>query len=357
MSNIRLKTIVVEASNNPLIIKNGNVSITDSTASLSVLSGALNIAGGVAISCSYYSVSSTSGGALSIGGGIAVNKQAYFGGNLTLDNSSSTITMSGISTPRMFLDSVSNKNFYLSVDGVTKRFNLHDTTLLINITTPSSNATSGALCVAGGLSIASTVDMTNTSNGGALTVGGGASFGGNVGISKSLTVGQDYSGGPGLLVRYTGTSQIALENSSESTSFSSSLNMNGNDMYISNNNNIIFVSTGGSVVFQNSSTGYTMLSVNSSSSVFEKYVSITDTIASLGSTTGSLLVSGGISTACTTDAASSTSGGSITTSGGISVLKKTYTGDSIGVELNNENKNNKIMLYQSSQDLESPLGR
>jgi hypothetical protein len=348
MSDIRLKKITVEPSNNPLIIQNGNISITDSTTSVNILTGALNVAGGVAINCSYDSVSSTSGGALSIGGGIAINKKAYLGGNFTLDNSTSTFTINGSVTNRLFLDSSSNKNFYISPDGITKRFDLYDTYLIMNMTKGSTNATSGAVVVNGGISINSTFDSVNSSNGGALTVSGGAAFGGNVLTSKSLTIGQDYSNNTGLLVRYTGNSQIALQNSSESNT--STINMIGDDLYISNNKNMYFYSTGGNFIFNNSSTGYTLLTITNSNSVFSKWVSITDTIESLNSTTGSLVVKGGVSIGCSTDALSSTSGGGVTVVGGLSVSRKIYTGDSIGVQLN-ANKNNKLMLYQASSDL------
>jgi hypothetical protein len=345
MSNIRLKTIVIEPNQNPLVIKNGNIAITDSTISTSILSGALNVSGGISVNCSYDSVSSTSGGAVSIGGGISINKKAFVGGNFTLDNSSSTFAINGISTPRLFIDSVSNKNFYVSVDGVSKRLNLYDTTLTINITTESMNATSGALVINGGISINSTFDASSSSNGGALTVAGGASFGGNISIGKSFTVGQ------GILVKYTGNSQISLQSLSGNNSDTSTLNMNGNDLYISNNNNMYFDSTGGNFIFTNASTGYTLLTITNSNSRFDKYVYITDTIESLNPTTGSLLVSGGISSNCTTDATSYSAGGGVTVSGGVGISKKTFTGDSVGIELSNANKNNKLVLYQSSQDL------
>jgi len=349
MSNIRLKTIVVENGEAPLIIKNGNISITDTTVSTNVLTGALNIAGGISVLCSSDSVSSTSGGAMSINGGISINKQAFIGGNLTLDNSSSTITVDGISCPRLFLGSVSNKNFYISVDGVSKRLDVHDTTFLINMTSPSVNASSGSLVINGGISINSTFDATNSSSGGALTVAGGAAFGGDVNVSKSLTLGQDNSNNFGLLIRNTGFSQIGLQSSSGLST--ATVNMQVDDLIISNNKNIYFNSTAGNFIFTNASTGYTLLTITNSNSVFSKWVSITDTIESLNSSTGSLIVQGGISSNCTRDAVSVSVGGSFTVSGGIGISKKTYTGDSIGIELNNPSKNNKLMLYQSSQDL------
>ena len=70
MSNIRLKIITVEPSQAPLIIQNGNISITDTTVSDNMISGALIVNGGLAIKCTSDSVSSTSGGGLTLGGGL-----------------------------------------------------------------------------------------------------------------------------------------------------------------------------------------------------------------------------------------------------------------------------------------------
>ena len=347
MSNIRLKTIVVENGEEPLIIKNGNVSITDTTVSDNSISGAVNVSGGIAINCSYDSISSTSGGALTVGGGVAVNRQAYIGGNLILDNSSSVLSVKGISSPRMFLDSVGNKNFFISVDGISTGFDLYDTTLLINITTPSTCASTGSLVVNGGVSIDCTYDATNSCSGGALTVGGGVAIGGNTTVSKSLIVGQDNSNDYGILVRDTGYSQIGLLSVNNTATF----NMDNDDLYISNKNDIIFESSGGNVVFTNSNTDFTLLTVTETNSIFSKLVYITDSIESLNASTGSLVVNGGISSSCTTDATSFSVGGSTTLSGGIGICKKTYTGDSVGIELSNSSKNNKLMLYQASQDL------
>ena len=56
-----------------------------------------------------------------------------------------------------------------------------------------------------------------------------------------------------------------------------------------------------------------------------------NTTPSVGSTSGSLLISGGIGISNTTDATSSTNGGTITTAGGMSVAKKLFVGDYIDI--------------------------
>lgn len=335
MSNIRLKIITVEPSQAPLIIQNGNISITDTTVSNNMISGALIVSGGLGIKCTSDSVSSTSGGGLTLGGGLAVTRKSNFGDNITLDNSSSILQINGISNNRLFLDSIANKNFYISPDGISKRLDLYDNTLKINITTGSINSTTGAFIVSGGISIDSTFDSVNISNGGSLTVKGGASFNGNVNINKGLTL--NSFGNTGLIIGYNGT-QITLNG----TTANSTISMTNDNLIISNSSDINLL---GNTVNINT------LSVSNTSSSFSKWVNITDTIESLNSSSGSLVVKGGISIRCTSDSTSFTSGGSLTINGGMSINKKIHTGDSIGIEMSNINKNNKIVMYQQDQDI------
>lgn len=346
MSDIRLKKITAEPNNGSLIIQNSNVNITDTSISNNILNGALIVNGGIGINCSYDSISSTSGGALSVGGGLSVNKQTYLGNNLILDNNLSTVTINGVTTNRLFLDSVSNKNFYLSVDGITKQFSVTDTSVNINITTNSTNMSSGSLVVNGGISINSTYDAINSSNGGSLTVGGGVSIGGNTILSKTLTI---YST---LYSTYLGTSgsQIALQNSLGN--YLASFNMLGNDLYINNGvsiGNINMVVSSGNLNFINSGT--TLQTIKDNRIEFNKFIIITDTTNSINSSIGSFVNLGGISISCSSDSSSSTSGGAMTIEGGLAINKKTFTGDSLGLEVKNGNKNNKLVLYQLNGDL------
>ena len=91
MADIRLKKISVDSS--PLIIQNGNISITNTTVSESILTGTVVSNGGISINCTYNSSSSTCGGALTVGGGIATMKDMYIGKSLILDSLESTISV------------------------------------------------------------------------------------------------------------------------------------------------------------------------------------------------------------------------------------------------------------------------
>lgn len=193
MSDIRLKKITVESS--PLIIQNGDITILNTTVSDSVLSGSLVSNGGISISSTYEASSMTAGGSLTVGGGVGIMKSIYIGKNLNMDTSNGKIIVGGITENRIYLDDISNKHFYISPDGVNRRFDLYDSTLNINITKSSLNSSTGALCVIGGISIDTTENVTHSSAGGALTVAGGVGIGrdlrvgGNAVITESLTTG------------------------------------------------------------------------------------------------------------------------------------------------------------------------
>lgn len=350
MSNIRLKTITAEPLLGPLIIKNSYVNITDSGKSTDVLSGAIVIDGGMGINCMYDAVSSKSGGAATIGGGLAVNKQTFLGDNVILDNSSSILSVNGLINHRLYLDTVTNKNFYVSPDGINKRFDLYDTTLNINITTDSINSTSGALTINGGISISCSTNSQNSTNGGALTIAGGLAVGLDAYISNTLTVGESYNGETGILIKYTDNSQLVLENSNELES--ANFKMAGNDLLLSApDGNFNLYTTYGNFEFQNGSTGNTLLTITGLYSLFSKYVLISDTIESLNSTTGSLILNGGLGINCTADSLNSVQGGAMTIAGGVAINKKLFTGDTIGIEVSSGNKNNKLVIYQENEDI------
>jgi hypothetical protein len=333
MSDIRLKTITIEPNTN-LLIQNGNVNISNTTISSNVLNGAFLSYGGIAINCTYDSTSSTSGGAITIGGGTAIHGQTFLGNNLILDNNSSILRVNGISDNRLFLDSVSNKHFYIALDGINKRFDLNDTFLSINISTNSINASTGALIVNGGISINNTLDSQSYTNGGALTINGGLSVAKNVFLGSSLNINQN------LLVN-------GIINIGNNTTFTKT----GNDLGISNIANINFTSTSnGNFTFNNNTNS--IFTINGQNySTFYKYLLINDTIESLNLSTGSLVIAGGLSIKCTTDSTSFTQGGGMSLAGGLAISKKTFTGDSLGIELSNSFKANKLMLYQNSSDL------
>ena len=181
MADIRLRTVTVDSG--PLYIRSGAVTVLDTTVSISSVSASFVANGGVSINCSQNGVSSTSGGALTVGGGIAATRDAFFGQNVKMDNSIGVLEVGGLSTPRFLVDSVVNKECKISPDGVNTRFTLSDSTLRLTSTGLSTNSSTAALVVVGGVSIMSTAESNSVSGGNALTIAGA------VGISKSINIG------------------------------------------------------------------------------------------------------------------------------------------------------------------------
>lgn len=130
MSNIQLKKIITD--HDGLIIKNGKVSITDITPSLNFYSGSIVTNGGIGIQCTENAINSKKGGGLSIAGGIGILKDAYIGGNLEIDSNAGVLKIAGVSTERLLLDTITNKNFHISLDGIRKQFELSGDSLYIN---------------------------------------------------------------------------------------------------------------------------------------------------------------------------------------------------------------------------------
>jgi hypothetical protein len=184
MSDIRLKRITIDSHDYPLIIQNGVVNITSTLSSESSITGALVVDGGISIKSTQTANSPTAGGGLTVNGGLGVLKNVKLGQDLNLTSATGVFQIDGLSTPRFLVDSVVNKQIVMRPDGVNTRFHLSDTSLNINITKSSTNSSTGAFVVAGGVSIESTEDSSSITSGGGLTVSGGGSFG------KSLHIGE-----------------------------------------------------------------------------------------------------------------------------------------------------------------------
>ncbi len=184
MTDIRVKTITLDSTfGSPLVVQNGPVKITDTTASTDSLTGALVLEGGLSINSTQDSSSITAGGSLTVAGGISILKKTFLGDDFKLDNNSSIFSVSGLSSDRLRIDSTLNSNITMSPDGVNTRFDLTNTRLTLSMTEPSTNPSSGSVVLFGGLSIYNTANSENISNGGSLTVAGGVS------ISKTAYIG------------------------------------------------------------------------------------------------------------------------------------------------------------------------
>ncbi len=143
------------AASNTLILRSttnatkGQVYIDETTVSTSITTGALRVAGGVGIGGSLYAGDIYSNGVL-------VGSSSYTAGT-NIDISTSIISV------------INNPSF----SGVVS----------ITNTTVSSNNTTGALVLSGGIAISDITDSSSSTNGGTLTTAGGAA------IAKQLFVG------------------------------------------------------------------------------------------------------------------------------------------------------------------------
>ena len=336
MCDIRLKKITVEPSNAPFIIQNGNVNITDTTSTISTLTGALVIDGGIGIHCSVDASSATAGGSLTIGGGVGIMKSVYIGNNLTMDSSDSVFDIGGLTDSRLFIDNSVNKHFYIAPNGANRRFDLYDTYLHMNLTAPSTNSTSASFVIDGGVGINSTESSVNCSNGGALTVAGGIAIGKNANINGVV-----FSGG--IKVKNTDINQIILQNASDiDTTF---INVTNNNLNITNTHHInISSSSSGNVVLNS------VITIGNSFVSITKPIVLTDLTASSGVSSAALVLSGGQSIITSQDASSLTSGGALTVNGGVSVGKKMFLGDTLGLDVLHT-KTNKCVFFQQNNDL------
>jgi hypothetical protein len=217
----------------------------------------------------------------------------------------------------------------------------------------------------GGLNITSTTDATSATNGGVLTIGGGAA------VAKQLYVGS------GAFV--TGNVGIGTTTTNGSLQFSNSLINRKIVLYEGSNSDNDYCGFG----INNATIRYQCLAVgsyhvfyagvNSTTSV-ELFriagtgiISAPATITSTSSTTGSLLLSGGIGISNTTDATSVVNGGTFTSAGGGAFAKSLWLGGAMnasGLSLTNSQTGGAIVIARmlatsmnAGSDIEMQFGQ
>ena len=187
MADIRLKKITVEPLESPLLIQHGDVNITNTTVSDSMISGSIISNGSIAINSTHDSISSTAGGCLTVGGGVGIMKKLQVGGDCVLDSASGKLTIRGGSENRLYIDSITGKYMYFAPDGVNKVLEINEKNITINTTAISSNSTTGSLKVLGGISISTTENSSSSTSGGALTISGGVAVAKRVHVGDGIT--------------------------------------------------------------------------------------------------------------------------------------------------------------------------
>ncbi len=231
----------------------GNVIVTDT----------LSINGQTSVTSTLESTSSTSG-SLTVSGGLGVAKSLYVDGPVNLQNTTFTVS-----------DKLSVNQTEINLSPNTVQSALFtDTSVTLYATAPSTSSTSAALLVTGGVSIRCTTDATTSSAGGGLTVSGGLA------VSKSVRVGTT------LHAPILDTEEIQI-----GTSVIVGNAAIGGHMETTAQQGYQVETLDGSISFFNLDN---YLEIAGTFSQLEKRLIINATTASDSTTTGALIVSGGL---------------------------------------------------------------
>jgi len=321
--------------------------------STSSITGTLKLQGGVGISNTTDATSSTNGGTFTSAGGGAFSKKLYVGTDLLVN----TNVGIGTTSPQSALHVVGNRNNTPSVAGVhigkgggndyaieictpsssnssyidfgyagvdyrgriiyahlndTMTFTTATTvqSMILSSNTSSTSSVTGSLVVPGGVGISNTTDATSITNGGSLTAAGGMAIakslfvGGTSNFSKNIKVAtSNYSG-----VDITGHGAIIGGNIFTDTTTSSSGTADKNNLVylritgLAAQNSSVTTTDASTLYIEGAptaSTNQTLVNrysifVDSGISRFDGQVLMTSNISSTNTTTGSLVVTGGV---------------------------------------------------------------
>jgi hypothetical protein len=302
----------------------GSIIFDETTATTSNSTGSIRISGGIGISNTTDAISISNGGTLTTAGGVAIAKKLFvgtdvnIGGNLTItgtvniphsgltgltsgDDHTQYVLISGRSGGQILTGGI------LTGNNLTLRSTINATkgSIIFDETTATTSNTSGSILISGGLAISNTTDAVSVSNGGTLTTAGG------VAIAKKLFVGTDLSVSGNITSgTWNGSTITVINGGTGATTFTSTSVLLGN----------------GTSAIQ-SASGMTY----ATNILTLQRLTSNDTTATTSSTTGSLLISGGIGISNTTDAISSTNGGTLTTAGGLAIAKKAFIGTDLSI--------------------------
>lgn len=294
---------------------------TDTTSSTNSSSGSVYILGSISINNTNNAVSSTYGGTITTRGGVGIQQNLLVGNNIGIGGSgfnpqeslhvrqtTSTIRLEHNLNSLSYIDFVENSTtnrFGILFDSSINQFCLTN-----NNSSSTPNSSNKALTInnLGYIGINTTSNVVspltiNTQN--FISTNSTTGYLGLIGASYNLN---DNSK----------ASRIQLFANLQNTNSSGSLNLYAGMI----NNGIL----GGNIsLFTNNDIE--RLRVNSNGTV-----NILSTTYSDSKTTGSLIVSGGLSVCTTQNSTSITSGGSITTQGGVSIGKDLYIGGNVYIQ-------------------------
>lgn len=323
---------------------NGNVLVTNGSL---IATGNVNTVGNMFLVNGSVGVNATGPSAdLTVNGSMNVLNGGLSGGESLLMVYGNIFT-SGSTNYNLFeAGNGSAANFVVTGDGKVGidtsspnyTLDIHGTLGVNNIavldTTISSNSTTGALLLSGGLSINSTANASSVTNGGSLTLNGGLA------VMKNT-----YVGG----ITYFKNTTPSTSRSVGAVIVQGGLTIQGNQNAVYQGNGGGLTVVGGAAVGGDLYVGGTVNGSASSSST-NAYLTLTATDEAINLTTGTLITFGGITVQCTTNATSVTNGGSLLINGGGSFNGDIYIGGSSYI-YNQSNyfsaENNVIVFYDA----------
>jgi hypothetical protein len=322
-------------------VTKGSVVLDETTASTSNSTGALTLAGGIAISNTTDAVSSTNGGTLTTAGGAAIAKKLFVGNNTSingeLDMNSNKII--NVSTPAASTDAANKSYVDMAIQGLSpKQAVIAATTTDLPLVSGFENGDviDGVTLVTGNRVLIK--NQTNQVENGIYTVN----------VSGAPTRASDFSTGTSQSGSYVfviaGTANadsgfvmvsdppndVVGTNNLVFTQFSGAgqitagtgLTKTGNELSV--NASLTHVTQIGTLSGLTVSGGSTLAGITASG-----IINSSNTTASTSNSTGALTLAGGIGISNTSDATSVTNGGTITTAGGAAIAKKLIVGETI----------------------------
>ena len=290
------------------------LSLSSTNASTNASNGSIYTMGGISISNTQDAVNCSNGGTITTLGGGAFSKKLYVGESIGVGESNFNVEESlHIKQRRSAIrlendyDSISyidfirggtGTRFGILSDSINEQFSLTFTELNI---TPEYSKKVLTITTDGYIGI-------NTSSN----------------ISSLLTIESNNFISTDTNNGYLGL--VATNTNLINTNLAAKVVVFGNDAIGSGGNVLISASTTGSIVFCTEDNNKKM-DINKNG-----IVTIQSTKSSSNSSTGSLIVNGGISISCSTNALNSTSGGGLTVNGGGSIEKDLYIGGSVYVD-------------------------
>jgi hypothetical protein len=289
----------------------GSVLFTETTSSTSSSTGSVILSGGLAISNATDSTSISNGGAATIEGGLAVAKKVFIGDVL---NCRSDISIGELSVNGERRSTIKNVNTGTSAFSNLRLENaVGAASIYLNGSTRISDGPSSSLIIRNDITGGQTRILTSLNRG--IFLGST----GTVTLTDSLNTNGNSSVGGNLTVTGTLTATISHNSLTDLTTG------DPHTQYT------LGVGRSGGQTVTGSTAASENLTLVSTSNATKGAVLFTETTASTSSSTGSVILSGGLAISNATDSVSSTNGGASTIAGGLAVAKKAFVGTDLTV--------------------------